>query len=49
MNGMASVLATVLALVSAMTIGFVGTMAVGAAAYAVAGWLLVRREPGTVA
>jgi hypothetical protein len=43
MNGMASVLATVLSLVSAMTIGFVGTMAIGAAAYALAGLVLVRR------
>jgi hypothetical protein len=43
------VLATVLSLVSAMTIGFVGTVALGAAAYALAGWALVRREPGAVA
>ena len=48
MNGMASVLATVLSLVSAMTIGFVGTVALGAAAYALAGWVLVRREPEAV-
>lgn len=40
MNGMAGVLATVLALVSAMTIGFVATVALGAAAYALAGWVL---------
>jgi hypothetical protein len=44
-NGMASVLATVLALGAAMTIGFVGTVALGAGAYAFAGWALVRREP----
>ena len=37
MNGMASVLATVLSLVCAMTIGFAATVAVGAAAYALAG------------
>jgi hypothetical protein len=48
MNGMASVLATVLSLVSAMTIGFVATVAVGAGAYAFAGWVLVRPEPGAV-
>jgi hypothetical protein len=40
MNGMASVLATVVSLVSAMTIGFTATVAVGAAAYALAGWAL---------
>jgi len=40
MNGMASVLATVLALASAMTIGFVGTVALGAGAYAFAGLVL---------
>ena len=40
MNGMASVLATVLSLVSAMTIGFTATVAVGAAAYVLAGWVL---------
>jgi hypothetical protein len=45
MNGIAGVLATVLALVSAMTIGFVGTMMLGAAAYALAGLVLVRRPP----
>jgi hypothetical protein len=48
MNGMASVLATVLSLVSAMTIGFVATVALGAGAYAFAGWVLVRSEPGPV-
>jgi hypothetical protein len=40
MNGMASVLATVVSLVSAMTIGFTATVAVGAGAYALAGWAL---------
>jgi hypothetical protein len=45
MNGMASVLATVLALVSAMTIGFVGTVALGAAVYAIAGSVLGRASP----
>jgi hypothetical protein len=40
MNGMASVLATVLSLVSAMTVGFTVTVALGAAAYALAGWVL---------
>jgi hypothetical protein len=44
MNGMAGVLATVLALVSAMTIGFVGTVALGAAAYALAGLLLATKR-----
>ncbi len=47
MNGMASVLATVLALVSAMTIGFVGTVALGAGVYAIAGWVLARPQPGS--
>ena len=37
MNGMAGVLASVLSLACAMTIGFVGTVAVGAVAYALAG------------
>jgi len=40
MNGMASVLATVLSLVSAMTIGFTATVALGAGAYVLAGWVL---------
>ena len=40
MNGMASVLATVLSLVAAMTIGFTATVALGAAAYVLAGWVL---------
>ncbi len=42
MNGMASVLATVLALASAMSIGFVATVTLGAAAYALAGWVQPR-------
>jgi hypothetical protein len=48
MNGMAGVLASVLALACAMTVGFVGTVAVGAAAYACAGLALVRREADTI-
>lgn len=44
MNGMAGVLASVLALASAMTIGFVATVGLGAAAYAVAGWVMVSRR-----
>ncbi len=40
MNGMASVLATVLSLVSAMTIGFAATVTVGAVGYVLAGWML---------
>ena len=40
MNGMASVLATVLSLVTAMTIGFTATVALGAGAYVLAGWVL---------
>jgi hypothetical protein len=40
MNGMAGVLASVLSLACAMTIGFAATVAVGAAAYALAGWTL---------
>jgi hypothetical protein len=43
MNGMASVLASVLSLACAMTIGFVGTVAVGAVAYALAGLALPTR------
>jgi hypothetical protein len=40
MNGMASVFASVLALASAMTIGFVATVALGAGMYALAGVVL---------